>query len=177
MKKKKLVSLVLAMSIGLASLTGCAETTYAQEQVKEEVVEEEVKTEVEEDPINFEAIAAAANKIQQFEEMPEAKEYDPGEHLFMQRFDLLKQLNYQNAKKINSIAIDVPEGYSVICMENFSAVGEFLGTTQTFGFDVWFINNEKVIVEPRFNEAFEHYDYSHAGTVVLEEKEEKQLTK
>ncbi len=98
--------------------------------------------------------------------MPEVKVFEPGEHVFMVRYNLIDELGYSSSKGINSASITVPEGYEVLDLENFTGLGNKVGTGQTYGVDVWYINSEVVEVTPVYNEAFDTYDYSQPGQVV-----------
>ena len=50
-------------------------------------------------------------------------------------------------------------------------------SSQTGGFDVWFINNKPVEVQSVYNESTGGYDYSTPGTVIEMELEEEGPTK
>ena len=65
----------------------------------------------------------------------------------------------------------IPEGYEILDIENFTE--KYGYGSQTGGFDVWFINNQEVEVEPIYNATYETYDYSEPGRVTEVLKEEK----
>ncbi len=169
MNKRRIISLALALAISTGLLSGCANQTQAdvsEDTVVMDVVQTETKNEVS-------VVDDSTYTIDNFDEVPESKEFDAGEHVFMIRYDILDELGYRNSESVNSLSITVPEGYSILNMENFIGLGGKIGTCQTYGVDVWYINNEKVLVEPVYNEAFEHYDYSQPGKVIEQVKTEE----
>ncbi len=164
MNNKKVKSLVAAIVIGTTLLTGCSSD-------KAPVVEDTAAMETTEPTIS---VTVGTNRIDIFEEQPEAKEFEAGEHIYMSRYHVRRSIGVEN---VSGVSITVPEGYQVLDFENYISLGGKIGTQQTYGVDVWFINDEKVLVKPVFNEGLGAYDYSQAGTVILEEKVEKELTK
>lgn len=166
MNKKRIISLALAMALSTGLLTGCGDKTQAHVSGDSESI---VVTDREEYLASNDVITDQSfNKIDSYETVPEAKEFEPGEHLFMLRYDLLDELGYYNPESINSLSISIPEGYEILSMENFIGLGGKIGTCQTYGVDIWFINNEKVLVSPFYNEEFKHYDYSQPGSVIID---------
>lgn len=187
MEKRRLVSLVLALTLSTGLLAGCDKQTQAHVSGDPDTVvitdrEAYLASNATEEEVLV--VDDKTNRIDSFEEVPESKEYEAGEHLIMIRYDLLDELGYSNAESINSVSISIPEGYEILSIENFIGLGSKIGTGQTYGVDVWYINNEKVLVDPVYNEALKHYDYSQPGTVieleednVLEDNGEMKLTK
>lgn len=178
MEKRKLVSLTLALAMSTGLLAGCAKQTQAFVSGDPEMVvvtdREEYLAENQDEVLENTEI----NKIDSFESSPGSKEFEAGEHLFMIRYDFLEELGYDVAENINSLSITIPEGYKILSMENFNGLGTKIGTGQTYGVDIWFINNKKVLVAPYYNEEFEHYDYSRPGTIIeLDETEDMSLRK
>lgn len=157
MKKRKVLSLVLALAMSTGLMTGCGNSTQTN------VVEDTQSIIATTEPV---VVDKETNRIDAYEEMPEVKVFEPGEHVFMIRYNLIDELGYTSSKGINSASITVPEGYEVLDLENFTALGNKVGTGQTYGVDVWYINNECVEVTPVYNEAFETYDYSQPGKVI-----------
>ena len=95
----------------------------------------------------------------------------------MIRYDFFDELGYYNAESVNSLSISVPDGYQVLNIENFNGLGGKIGTGQTYGVDIWYINNEKVLVDPVYNDSLEHYDYSQPGYLLLEKDESEKKVK
>lgn len=169
MNKRRIISLTLALAISTGLLSSCANQTQAdvsEDTIAMDVVQTETKNDVS-------VVDDSTYTIDNFDEVPESKEFEAGEHVFMIRYDILDELGYHNSESVNSLSITVPEGYSVLNMENFIGLGSKIGTCQTYGVDVWYINNEKVLVEPVYNEVFEHYDYSQPGKVIEQIKTEE----
>jgi hypothetical protein len=162
MEKKRVVSLVLALALSTGLLSGCSSKT--QTDISDETIA--MGNVQNEEKVDIPVVDNTTYRIDSFEEVPESKEFDAGEHVFMIRYDLIDELGYQNAESINSLSLTVPEGYSILNMENFIGLGGKIGTCQTYGVDVWYINNEKVLVDPVYNESLEHYDYSQPGKVI-----------
>ena len=156
-KSNKVVSLVLALAMSTGLMTGCGPSAEANvAESTQSVVETIAPLVVDKD----------TNRVHSYEKMPEVKVFEPGEHVFMIRYNLLDELDYSSAKGVNSASISVPEGYEILDLENYISLGSKIGTSQTYGVDVWYINNETVEVTPVYNEAFEFYDYSQPGKVV-----------
>ena len=103
---------------------------------------------------------------------PNSKIYEPYEHVFYLRYDTLTQKNI--SKDVYGGQIVIPKGYEILEIENFNE--NFSNGSQTGGFDVWFINNKKVEVQPVYNEAIGGYDYSEPGKVIEMELEENNKT-
>lgn len=165
--KKRIISLALASMISMGLLTGCGEKDTQAEEVESSQSIVTSETNIAENDIN---------KLDSYDVEPEIKTFESGEHVFMIRYNYMDELGYDNAKAVDSASISVPEGYKVLDVENYISLGGKIGTSQTYGVDVWFINNESVEVEPVFNEAFNSYDYSRPGKVITKEEEFK-LTK
>ncbi len=155
MEKRRAISLVLALAMSTGLLAGCEASTKTEVSDNTQSIVETVEPTI-----------VDSNRVDNYEEMPEVKVFEPGEHVFMIRYNYFDELGYRDAESVNSASITVPEGYEVLDVENFTALGNKIGTNQTYGVDVWFINNETVEVTPVFNKAFNSYDYSQAGKVV-----------
>jgi hypothetical protein len=155
MRKNKVTSLLLATAIAATLLTGCA---TSEQVVTQEAVEKARST-------------TSSDFVVSSKEELEPKVYQPYEHVFMIRHYCGKY-----AESISSIQISVPEGYEVVSIQNFSE-SEYK-SSQTGGFDVWFVNTKTVEVTPVYNETFGYFDYSGPGTVIeeLEEETNKTLT-
>lgn len=165
MEKKKIISLTLALALSTSLLTGCGDKTQAHVSGDAESI---VITDREQYEASLPVVNDSSNRIDNFEVAPDVKEFEPGEHVFMIRYDLFDELGYSNAESINSLSITVPDGYEILNLDNYIGLGGKIGTCQTYGVDVWYINNEKVVVEPVYNEAFKFYDYSQPGSVIVE---------
>lgn len=177
MDKKKIISLTLALAISTGLLSGCAKNTQAHVSGDPATI---VVTDREQYIASngIETDTSMGNEIDSFENSPGSREFEAGEHVFMVRYNFFDSLGYSNAESIDRLSISVPEGYEILNLENFIGLGSKIGTGQTYGVDVWYINNEKVLVRPYYNEKFEHYDYSQPGEVIeLEKTEENGLTK
>lgn len=157
MKKKKVISLVLALAVSTGLMTGCSNSTQADVAKETESIVETIEPTV----VNNET-----NRLEAYEEMPEEKTFEAGEHAFMIRYNYLEELGYYSANGVVSASIIVPEGYEILDVENYIGLGGKIGTSQTYGVDVWFINKERVCVIPVYNEAFDSYDYSQPGEVL-----------
>ncbi len=157
MEKRKVISLVLALAMSTGLMTGCGSSTQTDVVEDTQSIVETTKPAV---------VDTETHRVDAYEEMPEVKVFEPGEHVFMIRYNLLDELGYSSSKGVNSASISVPEGYEVLDLENYICLGGKIGTNQTYGVDVWFINNETVEVSPVYNKAFETYDYSQPGKVV-----------
>ena len=154
MNKGKVISLVLVLAMSTGLMTGCGNSTQTDvvDDTKS-IVEQVVRSK-------------DINRVDAYEEMPDVKFFEPGEHVFMIRYNFLDELVYPSAKGVNSASISVPEGYEILDIENFTGLGKKVGTGQIYGVDVWYINNDYVEVAPVLNEAFGTYDYSQPGKVV-----------
>ncbi len=94
------------------------------------------------------------------------KTFYPDQHVFFKRYyieDYHQSYNY-HLDQILGGQIDVPEGYQVLSLQPI--VGTTNHFVETYGVDVWYINNKRVEVEPVNNEYLGRYDYSEPGTVV-----------
>ena len=157
MEKRKVISLVLVLAMSTGLMTGCGNSTQTD-------VVEDTQSVVE--TITPSVVDKDTNRVDAYEKMPEVKVFEPGEHVFMIRYNLVDELGYSSAKGVNSTSISVPEGYEILDLENFISLGSKIGTCETYGVDVWFINNESVEVTPVYNESFDSYDYSQPGKVI-----------
>lgn len=183
MKKRKIVSLALALTLSSGLFSGCGKQTQAfVSGDPNTIVITDREAYLASNGIDYDN--DNTNIIDSFEVAPESKEYDVGEHLIMIRYNLFDNLGYESAQDINSLSISVPDGYEVFSIENFNGLDNKIGVGQTYGLDIWFINNKKVLVVPIYNEAFKYYDYSHFGIVieleednVLEDNDEIKLEK
>ena len=146
MRKNKVTSLLLATAMAATLLTGCAST---QEPISQEAVEQARST------TSSEFVVSSREELA-------PKVYQPYEHVFM-----VRHYCGMSAENLSSIQIAVPEGYEVLTVQNFSET-EYK-TTQTGGFDIWFVNTKTVEVTPVYNETCEYFDYSGPGTVIEEE--------
>lgn len=127
MEKRKVISLVLTLAMSTGLMTGCGTVTNAD-------VAENTQSVVE----------TIVNRVDNFEELPEVRKYEPGEHVFMIRFNLLEELGYSSANSITSTSIPIPDGYEILDVENYNELGSKVGTGQTYGVDVWYINSKTV---------------------------------
>ena len=160
MNKKRVVSLLLACTLAGSLLSGCANDTQAHAADNTESIVETVK------PI---VVDEDTNKVDSYKKIPEVKVFEPGEHVFMIRYDF-----NCNPDFLNSVSIGVPDGYEILDVENYISCNWDVGgnRAQTKGADVWYINNETVEVTPVYNDSFGSYDYSQPGKVIEIEKEE-----
>ncbi len=172
MEKKKVVSLALVSMISMGMLAGCGSTEMIEEQtgaIKSDspVVEE-----------SYEISDFEKQYFEQYVEIPEAKTFAPGEHVFFIRYSYTA-----SSENFTSGRVEVPEGYEILEIENYN---EYVGYgSQTSGVDIWYINNESVVVEPVYKNEIRndrsrmgYYDYANFGTVIeLEQESNKSLTK
>ena len=149
MKKRKIVSLLLATTLSTSMLAGCANTNTErvtdtkQSPALEQVIEEQAL---------------------------ENRNYEPYEHVFFKRYYISNMGSSYYSEKKSGGQIEIPEGYEILEIENFT---EKIGYgSQTAGFDVWFINNKPVEVKSVYNNSLGIYDYSEPGVVVEQELEE-----
>ena len=145
MKKTRVVSLLLAGAISLTMLTGCTQTKKVESQKEGTTV-----TTVEE------------------QNVPEPKRYEPYDHFFFVRYNIVSGNNHY-AEQISGGQIERPDGYEILDIENWNMTK--YKSSQTGGFDVWFVNYMPVEVEPVYNEATGTYDYSQPGKVIEPEEE------
>lgn len=159
--KKRIVSSALAimMTTGLLSGCGCSDTNAT---VTEEPTESVVMS-------NQEYDETAVLGIDKYETEPESRVYQEYEHLFMVRYNL-EDAQYQGStENLTGTSVPVPDGYEVVSIENFNSLGGKIGTTKTYGFDIWYTNVVPVEVAPVYNETFQAYDFSHPGKVINKE--------
>lgn len=161
MKKKNVISLILAMFLSTGTLTGCVERATQADGTNdaESLVEEDVVAEA----------AITFGEVDQYGEKPASREYQAYEHVFMLRYDLLDDLGVNSSRNITGASFPNFEGYEIVSIQNFSGVGSKIGTTQTYGFDVWYTNVVPVVVEPLYHDYYRYYDYSQPGQVVEQE--------
>ena len=159
MEKRKVISLVLVLAMSTGLMTGCGNSTQTD-------VVEDTQSVVE--TIAPSVVDKDTNRVDAYEKMPEVKVFEPGEHVFMIRYNLLVGSSSKRATSINSASITLPDGYEILEIENYTSISVDQNKAQTYGVDVWYINNEKVVVEPVYNEAFKFYDYSQPGSVIVE---------
>lgn len=167
MEKKKVVSLGLAGMISMGLLAGCGAKDVQAEVSMEPKVQENVR----------EIIEADAHYFEQFYEIPEAKTFEPGEHVIFIRYNYVG-----TAENFTSGRVDVPKGYEILNIENYTERDGY--GSQTSGVDVWYINTEPVLVDPVFKNEIRidyskngYYDYSMPGQVIEKEQEDIKLTK
>lgn len=104
--------------------------------------------------------------FEQYTDVPAARIYGPGEHVFFIWY------HYEgSSEKFTSGRVDVPKGYQIIEIENYT---ERDGRgAQTNGVDVWYSNTETVQVEPVYKNEIRidyrgqgYYDYANFGEVI-----------
>ena len=150
--KKRIVSILLATTLGATALTGCSSTSS------------EKVAETKQSPAMEQVVAVEKTVI-------ENKTYDAYEHVFYKRYDTRTEKGY--SENVYGGQIEIPYGYEILDIENFN---EKIGYgSQTRGFDVWFINNKPVEVKAVYNPAIDGYDYSEPGTVIEKDLEESEL--
>lgn len=161
MEKKRFVSFGLALLLSTGLLTGCgkSDTQATAAEETESFVEEDIVAE----PI------FSYGEVDQYEERPENKEYKAYEHVFMLRYNLLDDLGVRSSRNISGASFANFEGYEIVSIQNFDGVGRKIGTTQTYGFDVWYVNTVPVVVEPVYHKDYKCYDYSQPGQIIEQE--------
>ena len=153
MEKRKVALLLLMASLATATLSGC--TTENTDNLL---------ADVKQDP------KMATTEVVEEEKKVEKKTYKAGEHVFFKRYRMTTGSGYY-AEEFTGGQITIPEGYEILDIENYA---EYVGKgSQTGGFDVWFIKNKDVEVEPVYNAKIKAYDYSEPGTIVETMDEEK----
>ncbi len=159
--KKRIVSSALAVMLTTGLLSGCG-VSDTNATVTEEPTESVV--------INSQEFDESATLgIDKYETEPESRVYQEYEHLFMVRYNL-DDAQYQGSiEDITGTSVPIPEGYEVVSIENFNSLGGKIGTTKTYGFDIWYTNVVPVEVAPVYNEIFQAYDFSHPGKVIDKE--------
>lgn len=178
MKKRKVVSLALAGMLSMGLLSGCgAQDVQAEVSKEPKVAEEIVDSEVVEEVVESDNTVTNWEAVESYVEKPESRTYGSYEHLFYKRVQNIgTSLVGANSKIITGGSIEIPEGYEVLEINNFDGLGGKIGTQQTYGFDIWFINTVPVLVEPVYNEGSRCYDYSCPGTVIeLEQTSESEM--
>ena len=152
MKKKKIISLTLVATLGTMLLSGCSSNN-----IEESTGAVLTKTD--------------RNLFEYYTEEPKTKLFEPGEHVLYKRYF---PPSYEGNAIYNtrSYAVDrgsisVPEGYEIISVNSVS-----LGSNTRYNeydcVDVWFVNKDKVYVEPILNESTGLYDYSEFGMVMID---------
>ncbi len=160
---KKMISLALASMMSVGLLSGCGAKEANAEVGSETEVVEEVR----------EIVEGEEHYFEQYYEVPEAKVFEPGEHVFFLRY------NYSgSAENFTSGRVDVPNGYDILEIENYTEKDGY--GSQTGGVDIWYINNERVIVEPIFKDEIRndwsrngYYDYATFGVVMEKNRDEE----
>jgi len=146
MKKRKIISVGLALLLSTGLLTGCGKTNTT--------------------PVTDTKPSPALEQAIVHEEKVENRVYEPFEHVFFKRY-----YNGYNtvglSEKVSGGQIEIPEGYEILEIENFNEL--IAHGSQTAGFDVWFINKKTVEVTAVYNEVFGYYDYSEPGKVLEQE--------
>lgn len=163
--KKRIVSLALASMISMGMLTGCGASDTQAEISSESEVKEEVR----------EIAEANVHYFEQFYEVPEARIFEPGTHVIFIRY------NYAgSAENFTSGRVDIPEGYEIINIENYTERDGY--GSETGGVDIWYINTETVLVEPVYKNEIRigysrngYYDYSLPGTVIEKEQNDEMI--
>jgi len=162
MKIKKIAIYGTTAAIALATLTGCGEQTEKVEELtittpptEEEIFKENVATE------------QLSKEIKQ----GDSKVFEPYQHLFYVRFNS----DTRYSENITGGSIEIPTGYKVFEIENFNTSNRY--SSQTGGYDVWFINEVPVEVNAVYNEFLEKYDYSRFGVPIQKEKDEEAIQK
>lgn len=89
-------------------------------------------------------------------------EFEPYTHVFYKRYSTSNDLNIEGQ-------VVIPEGYEILEIENFEH--SLTRSSETRGFDVWFINNEPVKVSSTYNPDTEQYEYCTPGEVIEIESE------
>lgn len=102
-------------------------------------------------------------------QLGEYKIYNAGEHYI--RVRVLESNNKNNEYSITGID-NIPEGYEVYSITPYTVKAG--NGSATAGYDIWYVNDEKVKVVATYNTETETYGYYTFGEVV---EEEKQLTK
>lgn len=157
-KKLALFSTVGALS--MTSITGClGKTSTEEERNKVSSTKEEIFME--------------NTALEQLQE--ETRTFEPYQHLFFIRVDLLIGSSEAYSEDLKSGSVDIPEGYRVFEIENFN--GREGQSSQTKGYDIWFTNEVPVEVTATYNEAYGKYDYSHFGIPVIEKEDEAAIQK
>lgn len=148
-----LVGLSLVSALGIPSLAGCSETEE-QEPIVAELSERTGLVSLDSDEV-------------------EPKVFEPYEHLFFKRIDLLE--NRVLAEDIKGGQVEVPPGYIPLSEKNWN---EYRGHgSQTRGVDIWFINTVPVKAQPVYDELTNCYAYTEPGEVILLDEEPKVLQK
>lgn len=162
---KKLAVFSTVGVLSMTSLTSCLGKINTEEepnqppQTKEEMFMENT----------------ALEQLQEEAKDGEKRAFEPYQHLFFIRVDLLLDSSESHAENLKSGSINIPEGYKVFDIENFSERDGY--GSQTRGYDIWFTNEVPVEVTATYNESYEKYDYSHFGIPVVEKVNEEAIQK
>ena len=98
------------------------------------------------------------------------KIFDEGQHYISVR---ISENPRQNSYFVEGYAINnIPEGYEVYEITPYNSV--LSNGSKTNGYDIWFVNTERVEVHASYNDNYEQYGYFTFGEVI---EEEKTLTK
>lgn len=168
MNVKKLAIYSIVGAISLSELTGCLRKNSERENSDNAYIEV---------PKTEEAIFnsnQALNQIQLEVKEGETRTFESYQHLFFIRVDLLSDASVYNAENINGGSINIPDGYQVLTIENFTEVDR--NASQTRGYDIWFTNEVAVEVTAIYNESTKKYDYSHFGLPLTEKENENEET-
>ena len=151
MKKKRILSLSMALVITAMGLSGCE---------KNNTIEEATKAIEVDSTINF---------LDWHEKKPEARTFGPGEHVFFKRYyapyNISNRIDKTSITNINQGSISAPGGYEVLSVNTISE--GYTKYNPSTCIDVWFKNIDTVIVEPVYNEITGLYDYSDFGMIDL----------
>lgn len=150
-----LVGLSLVSALGIPSLAGCSDV--------EEQEEEQILAELSE---RTELVSLDSDEV-------EPRIFEPGEHLFFKRIDVLEK--YFWAEDVQGGQVEIPTGYIPLAIENWE---EKAGDgSQTRGVDIWYINTVTVKAQPIYNKYTKCYEYTEPGNVISLEEEPKVLQK
>lgn len=112
-----------------------------------------------------------AKEKQEQSEKPSNQEFEPYEHVFYRRYELLNP-SKDDTSSITEGQVEIPEGYEILEIENYTDTKGRGSVTR--GFDVWFTNTETVTAEATYNEVTRQYEYSTPGKVVNSKEETPQ---
>lgn len=150
MKKtiKKIAVYATMTTLGLSTLTGCGSKKVTSKEKEENA------------------------KTQEFENLKEkeTRVFEPYTHMFFIRNYNLTNENAHSPSLVTGGSIDIPEGYEVFTIENYTETG--IKSAKTGGYDVWYVNTVPVEVEEIYNKSIGKYDYSNFGTPVSEKTPE-----
>lgn len=144
----------MVSALGIPSLAGCSETE-------------------EQEPIVAE-LSESTELVSLDSDEAEPKVFEPYEHFFFKRIDVLETHRFSNgflpyADDIKGGQVEVPPGYIPFSEDNWN--GLVSSSYQTRGVDIWFINTVPVKVQPVYNELTKCYEYTEPGEVILLDEE------